>query len=138
MQEIVCPCGEDCLDQKGQWQVEPKEKASKKTGNPMVTKHKTLAGLHECMASYVLLLHRRWVQNAMVKIKLASQFRQFEYVTKKLDTFRVATPIFTSMQKVVEKLKFYRFSNPTEISEAAASMFGLIWDEMLKIVPNEN
>lgn len=135
MQEIVCPCGENCLDQKGQWQVEPKEKASKKTGNPMITKHKTLAGLNECMASYVIGLHKRWLTNEMVKIKLSSVVGNTAYITRRLSTFGSLPKVSEAMQKVVEKLRFYRFSQPTEITEAASSLFGPIWDEITKLMP---
>lgn len=135
MQEIVCPCGEDCLDAKGQWVVEPKEKASKKTGNPMITKHKTLTDLNECMATRVIVLHRQWMTNEMVKIKLTSKFKAAAYVARKLGNFSTSPAVLEAMEKVVAKLGFYRFSQPMEITEAASDMFGKIWEEVSLVLP---
>lgn len=134
MREIVCPCGEDCLDAKGKWVVKPKETASKKTGNPMITKHNTLDGLNECMASYVIGLHKRWLNNDMVKIKLKTEFKNTDNVARWLSVFGTPTEVSTVMQQVVAKLKFYRFSQPTEITEAASSLFGRIWEEMFLLL----
>lgn len=135
MQEIVCPCGEDCLDAKGQWLVEPKQKASKKTGNPMITKHKSLSDLNECMATFVIGLHKRWLQNEMVKIKLASESKNASYSLNKISTALRSPEVLSTMEKVVEKLGFYRFSQPKEISEAASEMFGKIWEEVSLVMP---
>jgi hypothetical protein len=135
MQEIVCPCGEDCLDAKGKWIVEPKTKATKKTGNPMITKHKALTDLNECMATYVIGLHKRWLQNEMVKIKLASEAKNASYSLNKISTVLKSPEVLSAMEKVVAKLGFHKFSHPKEITEAASDLFGKIWEEVSLVMP---
>lgn len=132
MREIVCPCGEACLDQKGPWRKEPKEKASKKTGNPLISKHVTLAGLHECMACRVLELHERWLKNSAVRIKLQSKVGNLTGIDAYIRMTRAELEDVFS--KVVEKLKFYRYSHPTEVEEAASDAFGQIWHEAIVLL----
>ena len=133
MQEIVCPCGEDCLDQKGVWQHEPKEKASKKTGNPMISKHNTLAGLHECIACRVLALHERWLKNPAVRIKLSTVVTGPGGLTG-VDAYigmHARSALTIAFERAVERLKFYRYSQPSEIDEAASTFFGSLWHEVI-------
>ena len=140
MQEIVCPCGENCLDQKGRWKRVPKETSKKKTGNKMVSKHLTLDGLLDCIGSYVFQLHEKWIRHDSARIKLEQTCRVVRRKSGLIgkDIHWIMNQIRMGFKdreeemfkKVIEKLKFHQYSQPSEVDDAASREFGQIWAEM--------
>lgn len=99
----------------------------------MITKHSTLTGLMECMAAHVMDLHDRWLKNPAVRIKLTKTYGDLTGVDLWL---RVAgrPELFTALETTMERLRFYKYSVPSEINEAASDKFGIIWHETLSIL----